>query len=142
MKTTVLRWLTLVGAVLTLIVTVLMCVKINQQNVSYEEVEAKIVSAEKRRVKKRYHYDVVVEYKGEKYELINVRSEEFSGYEVYKGNYATMYFANGKMYSNIAGIKTEGIAFYIYLGALMSTVVFLRLHVVFVKKSDERIQDG
>lgn len=101
-KTTVLRWLTLVGAVLTLIVTVLMWVRINQQNVSYEEVEA------------------------------------FSGYEVYKGSYATMYFANGKMYSNIAGIKTDGIAFYIYLGALMSTVVFLTLHVVFVKKSDER----
>ena len=54
-KTTVLRWLTLVGAVLTLIVTVLMWVRINQQNVSYEEVEAKIVSAEKRRVNKRYH---------------------------------------------------------------------------------------
>ena len=32
-KTTVLRWLTLVGAVLTLIVTVLMWVRINQQNV-------------------------------------------------------------------------------------------------------------
>lgn len=106
MKTTVLRWLTLVGAVLTLIVTVLMWVKINQQNVSYEEVEA------------------------------------FSGYEVYKGCYATMYFANGKMYSNIAGIKTDGIAFYIYLGALMSTVVFLTLHVVFVKKSDERTRYG
>lgn len=142
MKTTVFRWITLIGAILTLVVTVMMWIKINHQNVSYEEVEAKIVSVDKRRVKKIYHYDVVVEYKGEKYELINVRSEEFSKYEVYKGSYATMYFANGKMYSNIAGIKTDGIAFYIYLGALMSTVVFLTLHIIFVKKSDERIQDG
>lgn len=133
MKTAVLRWLTLLDVVVTLVVAVIAGIKVNHQNVSYEEVEAKIISTDKKRVKKTYHHDVVVEYKGKNYKLLNVRGEEFSRYEIYKGSYITVYFANEKMYSNITGIKTDGTIFHIYLGALGSMIVFLGLHIRLVK---------
>lgn len=133
MKSTKFRWISLVGMALCLILTIVMVTKVNNQDMYYEEVEAKIVSTEKNRVKKRYTYEVVVEYKDKKYELKNVYAEEFSRYQMNRGNYVTVYFANDKMYSNIAGIKTDGIEYYIYLGALLSTIVFLVWHIVCVK---------
>lgn len=144
MKTAKFRWITLIGLVLTLVLTVSMGMRVKSQDVSYKEVEAKIVSADKRRVKSTNQFEVVVEYNGKKYELKNVRSEEFARYQTYKGGYATVYFADDKMYSNITGIKTDGIAYYIYLGALFSTIALLVLHIASVKnvvKEKEKTKD-
>ena len=133
MKATVLRWITLAGIFLCLAVTVIAGMKVHSQSVDYEEVEARIVSAYKQRVKKMYYHEVVVEYRGKEYELNNVRSEEFSGYQRYIGSLVTVYFANDKMYSNVIGVKTDGKAYYIYLGALISTIVLIVLHIRVVK---------
>lgn len=144
MKTAKFRWITLIGLILTIVLTVAMGMRVKSQDVSYKEVEAKIVSAEKRRVKSTNQFEVVVEYNGKKYDLKNVRSEEFSRYQTYKGGYATVYFADDKMYSNITGIKTDGVAYYIYLGALFSTIALLVLHIVSVKnvvKEKEKTKD-
>ena len=135
MKTTVLRWLTLVGVLLTLVMTIMAGINVNQQNIDYKEVEAQIISTHKQKVKRIYNYNVVVEYQGKKYDLLNVRNEEFSRYELYKGGFATVYLSDGKMYSNITGVKTSGNAFYIYLAALAGTIAFLILHIMFVKNS-------
>lgn len=132
-KTTVLRCITLLGAVLCLAVTVIAGMKVHNQSINYEEVEARIISADKQRVKKTYYYEVVVEYRGKEYELKNVRNEEFSRYQRYIGSYTTVYFANDKMYSNIAGVKTDGKAYDIYLGALISTIALFVMHIRFVK---------
>lgn len=43
-KATVLRWITLVGAVLCLSVTVMAGMKVHSQSVTCEEVEARIIS--------------------------------------------------------------------------------------------------
>lgn len=135
MKKTVLRWLTLAGMILALAVTITKGMEVNNQTVEYQEVEVKVVSTDKRRVKKQYYHEVEVEYKGKKYELKNVRDEEFARYKAYTGRYVTVYYANDKMYSNITGIKTDGKAYYIYLGALAGTIVFLILHIGFVKEA-------
>lgn len=137
-KATVLRWITLVSAVLCLAVTVMAGMKVHSQSVTCEEVEARIVSADKQRIKRRHYYEVVVEYKGEQYKLKNVRDEEFARYRTYTGSYTTVYFANGKMYSNITGVKTDGKAYYIYLGALVSTIISLVFHIRFVKDKFRR----
>lgn len=126
------------GTVLCLAVTVIAGMKVHNQSVNYEEVEARIVSADKQRAKKMYYYEVVVEYQGQKYELKNVRNEEFSRYQRYMGSYATVYFANGKMYSNITGVKTDGKVYYIYLGALVVTITSLIFHIRFVKDKYRR----
>lgn len=138
MKATVLRWITLVGAVLCLAVTIMAGMKVHNQSVTYEEVEARIVSADKQRIKRRHYYEVMVEYQGEQYKLKNVRDEEFARYRTYAGSYTTVYFANDKMYSNITGVKTAGKAYYIYLGALTSTITLLVLHITFIKDKIRR----
>lgn len=43
-KATVLRWITLLGTVVCLVVTVLAGMKVHSQSVSCEEVEARIIS--------------------------------------------------------------------------------------------------
>ena len=49
-----------------------------------------------------------------------------------------MYFANEKMYSNITGVKTDGKAYYIYLGALINTIALFVLHIGLVKDKFRR----
>lgn len=133
MKATVLRWITLVGAFLCLAVTIISGMQVQSQSVDYKEVEARIVSANKQRVKKITYYEVVVEYQGNEYKLNNVRTEEFSIYQRYIGSLTTVYFANNKMYSNVAGVKTDVKAYYIYLGALISTITLFVMYIRFVK---------
>lgn len=138
MNATVLRWITFVGTFLCLALTVMAGMNVHNQSIAYEEVEARIVSADKQKVKKMYYYEVVVEYRGKEYELNNVRNEEFSRYQRYIGSLATVYFANEKMYSNITGVKTDGKAYYIYLGALISTIALFVLHIGLVKDKFRR----
>ena len=126
------------GTFLCLALTIMAGMNVHNQSIAYEEVEARIVSADKQKVKKMYYYEVVVEYRGKEYELNNVRNEEFSRYQRYIGSLATVYFANEKMYSNITGVKTDGKAYYIYLGALISTIALFVLHIGLVKDKFRR----
>lgn len=121
--------------------------KAENKPLDYEEVRVTVVSAEtKRRTtgsSRTYSYDVVVEYEGTQYDLINVKSGEMARYEAlanlsetvqqnnpYFDN--TVYFSNGKMYSNIDGIKTDGKEFNWYLVGLGGTFLFGTLHLMCV----------
>lgn len=98
------KWLTLIGAILCLVVTVIAGMNVKKHSADYEEVEARIVSVDKQKVRRVYHNEVVVEYQGKEYELCNLRTEEFARYQRYIGSYTTVYFANGKIYSNVTGV--------------------------------------
>lgn len=121
--------------------------KVENKPLDYEEVKVTVVSAEsvlKRTGQSRiYSYDVVVEYEGKQYDLINVKSGEMARYEAlanlpvavqgsnpYFDN--TVFFSNGKMYSNIDGIKTDGKEFNWYLLGLGGTTLFGILHLMCV----------
>ena len=121
--------------------------EVEDKPLDYEEVKVTVVSAEKERKatggSRSYNYEVVVEYEGVRYDLINVKSGEMARYEAlanlsgavqannpYFDN--TVYLSNGKMYSNIDGIKTDGKEFTWYLLGLGGTVLFGSLHLMCV----------
>lgn len=121
--------------------------KVENKPLDYEEVNVTVISAEsvlKRTGQSRiYSYDVVVEYEGKQYDLINVKSGEMARYEALANLPAavqannpyfdnTVYLSNGKMYSNIDGIKTDGNEFTWYLIGLGGTALFGILHLMCV----------
>jgi hypothetical protein len=121
--------------------------KVQHRDISYEKVNVTVVSAtQTRRTTGKYHsytYDVVVEYEGKQYDLINVKSGEMIRYEAlanleprlqhnnpYMDN--TVYFSNGKMYSNIDGIRTDSREFDWYMAGLAGICVFGFWHLMCV----------
>ena len=110
--------------VISFVLFVVMGKKVSEQEISYEPVKVTVVSAQtvKERTPgttRRHHaYHVVVEYEGACYDLINVQSGEMARYEAlanlkpelqYDNPYFdnTVYFSDGNMYSNVAGIRTD-----------------------------------
>lgn len=121
--------------------------KVESKSLDYEEVRVTVVSAETHRKRigssRSYSYDVVVEYEGKQYDLINVKSGEMARYEAlanlneevqYANPYLdnTVFLSNGKLYSNIDGIKTDGKEFTWYLAGLGGTVLFGILYLMCV----------
>ncbi len=115
--------------------------KVKHQDISYEAVKATIISAESKKVSGRYTYNVVVEYEGTQYNLINVQSGEMPKYEglanldadlqhdnPYFDN--TVYYSKGKMYSNIAGIRTDSKSFNWQMVGLIGVCIFGMLHLM------------
>lgn len=131
--------------VVSIIVTCILHVKVDNQDIQYEAVKVTVISAESKKEHSPaggyYTYHVVVEYEGKEYDLINVKSGELSKYEAlanlkpetqndnpYFDN--TVYLSNGKMYSNVDGIKTDSKEFDWKLIAMGSIVVFFTLLLV------------
>ena len=121
--------------------------KVESKPLDYEEVRVTVVSAETHRKRigssRSYSYDVVVEYEGKQYDLTNVKSGEMARYEAlanlneevqYANPYLdnTVFSSNGKLYSNIDGIKTDGKEFHWYLVGLGGTVLFGILYLMCV----------
>lgn len=122
---------------------------VQKKPLDYKEVKVTVVSAENERVHTPgttghyYKYNVTVEYEGKQYDLINVKSGEMARYEALANLSETsqhnnpffdntVYFSNGKMYSNIDGIKTDGKEFDWYLVGLGGTALFGTLHLMCV----------
>lgn len=122
---------------------------VQKKPLNYKEVKVTVVEAESTRARTpgttghHYKYNVTVEYEGKQYDLINVKSGEMARYEALanlseasQNNNPffdnTVYFSNGKMYSNIDGIKTDGKEFNWYLVGLGGTALFGILHVMCV----------
>lgn len=122
---------------------------VQKKPLNYEEVKVTVVSAESERKRTPgttghyYNYNVVVEYEGVRYDLINVKSGEMARYKALANLNGmaqqsnpffdnTVYFSNGKMYSNIDGIKTDGKEFNWYLVGLGGTFLFGTLHLMCV----------
>ena len=93
--------------------TIFVGVNIANARVEYETVEAQIVHYEDDAVTGRIatkHMVFTVEYQGQQYELNGVTGSEYGRYES-AGVFhkpVTVYFCNGKMYSNLNGVKSGG----------------------------------
>ena len=88
-----------------LIFTVVMWFAMDAQEIEYEEVEVRVLSAvtkHHRGARFASYYEVMVEYNGESYELENV-------YNIYpQGATVKGYLANnGRLFANVAGVSTS-----------------------------------
>lgn len=105
-KKAVLAWC---AFLVCLIATVIMWFVVDSQEIEYEEVKVRVVSAETKQLKNRspgtYYdfYEVKVSYKGETYELENVHNT----YQYPQGSTVTAYLANnGRLFANLEGISS------------------------------------
>ncbi len=137
---------TLAIFIASLVIAIVSGDKVRNRDISYEKVKVTVISAETKRTRGPYGYytyHVVVEYEGESYDLINVKSGEMSKYEAlanlnreaqhdnpYFDN--TVYFSNGNMYSNIDGIRTDSKVFDLKMFAFAGIFIFGILHVMCV----------
>lgn len=135
--------------IISLIATILFHYKVKNQDIQYEAVKATVISVESTRRHNNDYVDVIVEYEGEKYELINVLDGEINKYEALSHlnpeaqnnspHYDnTVYYSNGKMYSNINGIKTDNLYFIWYLVGLAGIIVFITLFFVCIEDIHNR----
>ena len=118
-----------VGFVVCLVLTIVFRILMDNQNLEYEEVQVRVVSADSgtTRVKTRYssstitNYTVKVRYDGETYELENVHS--LSGYT--EGKTVKAYLSNGKLYANVEGVNTSTPVAYAYFGFMIASFILL-----------------
>lgn len=93
----------------------------NNTEVEFTEVEAKVLSAETRSIKTKGKttqvHEVTVEYEGESYDLKNV----YNSYSYIVGRNTTAYLSNGKLYANEAGIKSTTPVAMVYFAFLFGT---------------------
>lgn len=104
-----------------LIATVVMRFAMNAQEIEYEEVEVRVLSAETKHTygvqrAQMISYEVMVEYNGDRYKLGNV----YNTYQYPKGATVKAYLANnGRLFANVEGVSTstplaEG--YFVFLG--------------------------
>lgn len=135
--------------IISLIATILFHYKVKNQDIQYEAVKVTVISVESTRRHNNIFVDVIVEYEGEMYELINVLDGEIGTYEALshlkpesQNNNPlfdnTVYYSNGKMYSNINGIKTDNLYFIWYLVGLVGIIVFITLFFVCIEDIHNR----
>lgn len=107
-------------SILCICVTVFLWFKVNKSNPTYEEVKVTVLSSETKQVKnKKTHstytsYEIKVRYEGKEYDLENAHNS----YSYLKGKEVTAYYANGKVFANIEGVKNDSIygkAYFVFL---------------------------
>lgn len=130
--------------VLCVAITVGLWFAMNKQEVSYQEVEVKVISSETKRVKNKKNgntydfYEVKVEYEGKEYELGNVHSAA----SYYKGKKVKAYLSNEKLYANIEGVKTSTPIATIYFIFLFGSFGMLFLAAMYTGKlSQKKLED-
>lgn len=138
--------ITFVLVILSIALMIIAGNRIEDKQIDYKEVKVTVISAEVIRHYGKYQsdkYKVIVEYEGNRYELINVQSGEIIKYQelanltpenqddnMYFDN--TVYWYNGKLYSNVAGIKTDGAEFVWRIVGFAGVQVFATLHLMCV----------
>ena len=116
-----------VGFFVCLVLTFVFRYLMDHQNLEFEEVQVRVVSADSERVKVKTRYSssnitnyiVKVRYEGETYELENVHG--LSGYR--EGATVKAYLANGKLYANVEGVNTSTPVAYGYFGFLIASFI-------------------
>ena len=116
-----------VGFVVSLVLTIVFRILMDNQNLEYEEVEVRVVSTDTENVRVTTQYSnstttkyiVIVRYEGEKYELQNVHS--LAGY--YEGKTVKAYLSNGRLYANVEGVNTSTPIAYAYFGFMIASFV-------------------
>lgn len=100
---------------------------VNRSNPDYEEVKVVVLSAKTTQVKNKKNgstynkYDVEVEYEGKTYDLENAHSAN----PAMKGRSITAYYANGKMYADVQGVKNGTPVGKLYFVCLIGSFVLL-----------------
>lgn len=123
-----------------LVMTVVFFVLSRNVEVDYEEVKVLVTNTSSRTVTskrtrtKTTFYDVTVKYNDKEYDLKNVH-----GLGKYpKGQLVNAYFANGKMYANVEGIKSTSplsITYFVFLFATFGLFIYTPTYMAKVKKA-------
>ncbi len=116
-----------------LIFTVVMRFAIDAQEIEYEEVEVRVLSAvtKHHRGAQLVSYEVMVEYNGETYKLENV----YNTYQYPQGATVKAYLANnGRLFANIAGVSTSTPLAKIYFGCLYGSFGLLFVAAIYSAK--------
>ena len=116
-----------VGFVVSLVLTIFFRIRMDNQDLEYEEVQVRVVSTDTDRVKVKTGYSsstttryvVIVQYEGRNYDLENVHS--LSGYS--EGKTVKAYLSNGKLYANVEGVNTSTPVAYAYFGFLIASFI-------------------
>ena len=114
------------------------------QELEYEEVEVRVVSAETKHVKNRKtgstqdYYIVKVAYKGEVHELGN--AYKTSQYDT--GDYVKAYVSNGHLFANIEGVSTSTPVAKVYFACLYGCFGLLIAGVYFSAKEKEEAKEN
>ena len=92
-----------VGFVVSLVLTIVFRIFMDNQNLEYEEVQVRVVSADAgtTRVKTRYSSNTITNY--------NVKA----------------YLSNGKLYANVEGVNTSTPVAYVYFGFMIASFLLL-----------------
>ncbi|MDE7325432.1 MAG: penicillin-binding protein, partial [Lachnospiraceae bacterium] len=112
--------------VICLIATVVLWFMVDAQEIEYEEVEVRVVSAVTKQLKNRTNgttydfYEVMVDYNGETVELENVHNT----YQYPEGKRVTAYLANnGRFFANIEGVSSTTPLATVYFVFLFGTFI-------------------
>ena len=126
--------------VVCLITTVVLWFQVNAQEVEYEEVEARVVSAVTKQLKNRTNgttydfYEVMVDYNGEIVELENVHNT----YQYPQGKTVTAYLANnGRLFANIEGVSSSTPLATIYFVFLFGSFIMLFVAAIYSGKAKQ-----
>ncbi len=112
-----------VGTVVCLILTIVLRIQSDNQELSYEKVNVLVVTSETKQVraggKTVLHPHVTVSYEGETYELKNI----YDSYSYQPGRTIPAYKVGKNIYANEAGVQTSTPLFYAYFVFLAATFV-------------------
>ena len=129
------------GFVVSLVLTIVFRIRMDNQNLEYEEVDVQVVSTGTKttNILMQYssssttQYIVEVRYMGKTYDLKNVHS--LSGYS--EGRTVKAYLSNGKLYANVEGVNTSSFVAYAYFAFLIASFI---LFIVFLSNTPRVFQ--
>ena len=126
--------------VVCLITTVALWFQVNAQEVEYEEVEARVVSAVTKQLKNRSNgttydfYEVMVDYNGEIVELENVHNT----YQYPQGKTVKAYLANnGRLFANEEGVSSSTPLATVYFVFLFGSFIMLFVAAIYSSKAKQ-----
>ncbi|MDE7207753.1 MAG: penicillin-binding protein [Lachnospiraceae bacterium] len=124
--------------VVCLVATVVLWFMVDAQEIEYEEVEARVVSAVTKQLKNRTNgttydfYEVMVDYNGETVELENV----YNTYQYPEGKVVTAYLANnGRLFANIEGVSSTTPLATVYFVFLFGSFIMLFVAAIYSGKA-------
>ncbi|MBE5922904.1 MAG: hypothetical protein E7271_00360 [Lachnospiraceae bacterium] len=98
------------------------------QHLSYKVVQVNVISVDIANPLSKIDKDkVVVEYNGKNYEVENLMTNETLKYHTYLNSQkpADAYFANGRIFANVDGIRTTTVIGMIYFVFLFGTLILI-----------------
>lgn len=123
-----------------LIATVIMWFVVDAQEIEYEEVEVRVLSAETKQLRNRStgtYYDfheVTVEYSGKRYELENA----YNTYQYPQGATVKAYLANnGRLFANIEGVSSTTPLATVYFVCLFGSFGLLFVAAIYSGKAKQ-----